>query len=126
VRVTDPLTHTTVYTYNTVGLWIGQLDTNGAATTFAYDGLRRRTAIDYPAGTADVSFAYDAAGSRTVMTDSMGTTSWAYDALGRPLTVTAPLTGTVSYRYDRLGNRTHLIYPDGKVRPIRRSTRSVA
>jgi YD repeat-containing protein len=115
VSVTDPLTHTTVYTYNTVGLWVGQLDANGVETTFTYDGLRRRIGIDYPAGTTDVSFAYNAAGNRTVMTDTVGTTLWAYDALGRPLTVTAPLTGTVSYRYDRLGNRTHLIYPDGKV-----------
>jgi RHS repeat-associated protein len=34
--------------------------------------------------------------------------------LGRPLTITHPISGTVGYRYDTQGNRTALIYPDGK------------
>ncbi len=114
VSVTDPLTHTMSYQYNGLGLTTVVTDANGAVTSYLYDGARRLTAIDYPAGTTDVSFTYNAA-NRTQMTDGVGTTVWAYDALGRPLTITAPLTGTVSYRYDRLGNRTQLVYPDGKV-----------
>jgi YD repeat-containing protein len=37
--------------------------------------VRRLTTIDYPAGTGDVAFSYDAAGNRTVMTDSLWTTN---------------------------------------------------
>jgi YD repeat-containing protein len=90
-------------------------DANGAVTHYGYDGARRLISLDYPAGTGDVAFSYDAAGNRTVMTDTIGTSTWAYDLLGRPLTMTAPLTGTLSYSYDRLGDRTRLVYPDGKV-----------
>ena len=73
----------------------------------------RVTGIDYPAGTADVAFTYDALGNRSTMTDGTGVTSWTLDALNRPLTITAP-SGAVGYGYDRLGNRTTLRYPDTK------------
>src|SRR6185436_20110001 len=49
------------------------------------------------------------------MVDGVGTTTWNYDALNRPLTITDPFTSTVSYVYDVLSNRTSLTYPDGKV-----------
>jgi YD repeat-containing protein len=63
IRETDPLTHTTVYTSSILGLRIGLLDAHGATTTYSYDGVRRLDGINYPAGTADVSVTYDAAGT---------------------------------------------------------------
>jgi RHS repeat-associated protein len=54
--------------------------------------------------------AYDA------MTDiHWGTTTYVYGDLGRLVSVSDPLTGTVEYGYDLVGNRTQLIYPDGRV-----------
>jgi YD repeat-containing protein len=91
---------------------------------YVYDGLNRWTLAlqNYRsslAATPDqnvrTEFTYDAQGNRLAMTDGLGTTSWTYDLAGHPLTMTAPLTGSLSYRYDRLGNRTQLIYPDGKI-----------
>jgi YD repeat-containing protein len=82
-------------------------------TTFAYDLLNRPTSIDYSdAGTPDVTYAYDANGNRTSMTDGTGPSSYVYDELDRILSVTSPGPKTVGYRYDRDGNRTKLIYPD--------------
>jgi YD repeat-containing protein len=45
-------------------------------------------------------YAYDAAGNRTQMADGVGTTTWAYDELSRPITITDPFTGTVGYTYN--------------------------
>ncbi len=113
IREADPLTHTTVYTYSILGLRVGLLDANGATTTYSYDGMRRPTGIDYPAGAADVSFTYDAAGNRLTLNDGIGQTSWVYDELSRPISITDPFSGTVGYAYDLSGNRTKLAYPDG-------------
>jgi len=88
---------------------------NTKQTTFAYDPLNRPTFINYPAPDADVSLAYDVVGQRTTMTDTFGATTWAYDQLGRPLTITQPTIGAVGYGYDSASNRATLKYPDGKV-----------
>ena len=115
VSAADPLAHTTVYTYNEAGDRIAMLDADGQVINYSFDLLDRQMAIDYPAGTADVAFGYDALSQRTVMTDGTGTTNWVFDAVGRPTTITQPSVGSVGYGYDSLGNRTSLSYPDGKV-----------
>jgi RHS repeat-associated protein len=111
---TDALNHTTTTAYDRLGLRVNLTDANGAVTTYEYDGARRLTLIDYPAGTADVTFTYDAAGNRKEMVDGVGTTAWNYDDVNRPISISDPITGTVGYQYDNTGNRTLLIYPDGK------------
>jgi CSLREA domain-containing protein len=115
LSTTDPLTHTTQYAYDAVGDVITMTDALARNTVSTYDLLNRLTKIDYPAPDADVLFTYDGAGQRTVMTDSVGTTTWNYDLVGRPLTITQPFTGSVVYGYDSAGNRLSLKYPDGKV-----------
>jgi YD repeat-containing protein len=65
-----------------------------------------------------VSYAYDANGQRTSMTDGTGTTTSTYDEAGRLSSVTSPHPSgakTVGYRYDLDGNRTKVIYPDSTV-----------
>lgn len=71
--------------------------------------------IDYPSPDDDVSFSYAANGQRAGMTDGLGTTTWAYDNLGRATAITDPFGKTVSYRYDGQSNRVQLTYPDDKV-----------
>jgi hypothetical protein len=60
----------------------------GATTTFAYNARHLPTSITYgvPGGVAatpNVSFAYDAAGNRTSMTDGLGSVSYLYNQLSQ-------------------------------------------
>ena len=94
------------------------IDANHQATQekvlYSYDGVDRLVGQDYPGSEADVAFTYNVLGQRTAMQDATGGTNWLYDELGRPLTITSPISGTVGYRYNVEGQRTQLIYPDGK------------
>ncbi|MBK7317720.1 DNRLRE domain-containing protein [Candidatus Villigracilis affinis] len=47
------------------------------------------------------------------MTDGLGETTWSYDVLNRPLTITDSNNATIGYEYDAVGNRTELTYPNG-------------
>ena len=110
----DPLGNTTATGYDPVGNRISLLDAEGFTTVYNYDDANRLIGINYPAPDADVGFAYDAVGNRTLMSDGVGTTSWVHDPLNRPTSVTDPFGGVVGYGYDPVGNRTLLGYPDGK------------
>ena len=54
---------TSVVTFLWNGALAGTMDFAGRVTTFGYSPDGELTAIDYPAGTADVSYGYDAAGN---------------------------------------------------------------
>ena len=47
-----------------------------------------------------MAFAYDANGNRTNLTDTLGATTYVYDALNRLTSVTDGYGKTVSYAYD--------------------------
>jgi RHS repeat-associated protein len=111
-RKTNPLGKSWWYAYDDAGHLIREVDAEWQATYYEYDGAGRRTAIIYGSTGQRVDFEYDAVGNRTIMTDTTGVTTYVYDALDRPITVTSPLTGVVGYRYDARGNRTQVIYPD--------------
>ncbi|MCP4359994.1 MAG: RHS repeat protein, partial [Chloroflexi bacterium] len=114
VVVEDALGNQTRTAYNALGLRTSATDGNDAVAAYSYDGLNRLSQTDYTQDGETVAYAYDAIGNRLVMTDSVGTTSYQYDDLYRPIIVTDPFTGTVVYSYDRVGNRIGLTYPDGK------------
>jgi YD repeat-containing protein len=74
---TTPEQGTSTYTYFADNAVQTITDARGATTTLAYNNRRLPTSISYgvPSGvaaTANVSFAYDAAGNRTSMTDGLG------------------------------------------------------
>ncbi len=75
----DALGHTWTTVYNKLGQRVSMTDAKGQTVSFTYDGVGRLTLIDYPAGTADVTFTYDALGNQVVLADGTGSTSWAYD-----------------------------------------------
>ncbi len=118
VAASNPLGHTTAYGYDPVGNTTVISDAGGGVTTVDYDALDRPTEIAYPAAVAapgySVTYAYDALGRRVAMTDTTGVTTYHYDDLSRPLTITAPYAGQVAYRYDASGRRTHTLYPTGE------------
>lgn len=111
----DPLNHTWQYSYDAAGNRIQMIDANGQTIRYEYDFANRLILIDFPAPNADITYQYDAAGQRTSMSDSLGQTSWQYDTLGRPLTITDPFAATVHYAYDAVGDRTSITYPGGKM-----------
>jgi RHS repeat-associated protein len=109
----DPLLQRTSRTYDPAGNLATRTDANGNTTTFGYDALDRLTSITYAATTTpSVTYAYDANGNRTTMTDGAGTETYAYDALDRLTSVTRG-TDTFGYGYDVAGNLLSRTYPDG-------------
>ncbi|NIM96034.1 MAG: hypothetical protein GTO18_20225 [Anaerolineales bacterium] len=111
----DPLGNTTLYEYDPVGSQISLEDPEGFITYFQYDAADRLIQINYPAPDSDVTFTNDAVGNRLSMIDGVGTTTWTYDNLNRPIQITDPFGDTVQYSYDNVGNRSQLIYPGGAV-----------
>ncbi|HEX5690103.1 MAG TPA: RHS repeat-associated core domain-containing protein, partial [Roseiflexaceae bacterium] len=118
VGQTDPLGHTVSSVYDALGRKLsltqdgrterwkynadGTLaefgDFMGRVTRFSHDADRRVIGVDYPAGTSDVAYTFDAAGNLLEMADGLGTTTYAYDALNRLQTRTRD-GRTVSYAY---------------------------
>ncbi|HUS12459.1 MAG TPA: PKD domain-containing protein, partial [Pyrinomonadaceae bacterium] len=116
-------------------------DARGASATYAYNNRRLPTGVVYavPGGSAipvpgPVTFAYDAAGNRTSMSDGSGSVSYQYNQLsqltsetrqfaypgpsgsytlsydynlaGSPKSITDPSGATINYNYDLSGRMT--------------------
>lgn len=77
------------------------IDPKGLATTYAVNALGEQTGLISP-DTGTSSATYDAAGNRLTETNARGiTTTYRYDALGRPISRTyADTLMNVSYTYD--------------------------
>ncbi|MCO5212154.1 MAG: hypothetical protein M9936_20860 [Caldilinea sp.] len=75
-----------------------QMTRSGVVTTFGYSPDGELTAIDYPAGTADVSYGYDAAGNVVSMSDGLGVTTYSYNVLNQ-MASRSRNGRTVSYAY---------------------------
>src|SRR5205085_7542219 len=79
----------TRYTYDNPDDMVKTMtDGRGSVTTYTYNGRHLVTNIQYTASagvtdTPSVSYAYDAAGNRTQMTDGLGTVSYHYNQLSR-------------------------------------------
>ena len=113
--VTDPLERETTITYDAAGNPATRTDATGQTTTYTYDVLNRVTAIDYAdAATPDVTFAYDANGNQTAMSDGAGTQTATFDDLDRLTGVTRG-SDEFAYAYDDASNLTSRTYPDGTV-----------
>lgn len=116
---TDPLVKTTSFTYyNNGNLWT-KTDRNTNKTTYTYTPTDKVDTITYQ-DTSTVKFTYDNNDSLTGMLDSVGTTGYTYDAVGRLMSSTFtytlnPASFTVAYsQYDENGNLTELTYPGNK------------
>ena len=128
-RVQDPDTGTWSYGYDALGHLLRQTDAVGNQLTFTYDLLGRLTRQQGipPGGTASTlaTHTYDtgggaahALGRRTGLTDSSGSTTWAYDQRGRVTGQTQTILGTAyttGWSYDTLDRPVTLTYPDGEV-----------
>lgn len=128
--LTDGKNQTTTWVYDTEGRVTTKKDQNGIIiktfawddnhrminrwtkemgyTYFSYDNNNNLTNINYPAGTTDVDYSYDAADRLTQMTDALGTTTFGYTDNGQLSYEDQPWSSDrVTYTYT-LGYRTKL------------------
>ena len=108
----------TVWTYNADDTVNTVTDARGAVSTFAYNSRHLTSSVTHTlAGKPNVtaSFAYDAVGHRTSMTDGLGTTSYNYDQLSRLTSETRGFTGvgnyTIGYQYNLANDLSTLTAP---------------
>jgi RHS repeat-associated protein len=116
---TDPLLKQTVFTYyDNGGLWTRK-DRNNNTTTYTYTPTEKIDTVTYP-DTSTVQFTYNQHDDLTGMQDSVGSTSYTYDAAHRLTSSTFtylynPYDFAVSYsKYDENSNLTELTYPGNK------------
>ncbi|MEO8847631.1 MAG: RHS repeat-associated core domain-containing protein, partial [Casimicrobiaceae bacterium] len=107
---------TATYTYTGDGLVASIADSHGA-TAYQYDALTRQvTRVTEPDGRY-VRYGYDIAGRRTLLahgdTHAESVTTYAYDALGHIVQVTAPDAGVTLMTYYASGNLATMIRADG-------------
>lgn len=111
VREINPLGRVWLTQYDPAGNEIARVDPAGQMISTTVDALNRPVLVAYP--DVQVGFAYDANGNRTVMTDTLGISTYTYDGLNR-LTASSDAAGqAVTFTYDRTGLRTGITYPGG-------------
>jgi RHS repeat-associated protein len=111
--VTDPLSRVTSFGYDAVGNKTSVEDDDGSTQALDYDAANRLTSIDCSSSsTPDVSYTYDIDDLRTSMTDATGTSTYAYDVLGRLHSQTSGGGQETTYYYDDWDRVTSIDYPD--------------
>jgi RHS repeat-associated protein len=118
---TTPEQGATSYAYNADDAVQTVTDARGASSTFGYNNRYLVTGITYgvsgttAAPTSNISFAYDAAGNRTSMTDGLGSVSYSYNTLSQLTSETRTFTGVgsfaLSYGYNLAGQLTSVTNP---------------
>ena len=112
-EVTDALGQKETYRYDQYGRLVTKEDRDNYSTSYSYNDIGRVTRVDYADGKS-VSFAYNELNQLNEINDWLGKTILENDVLGRLKKVTDYKNRTVSYEYGNLGEKTKLVYPDGK------------
>ncbi|WP_143484090.1 DUF6531 domain-containing protein, partial [Pseudobutyrivibrio ruminis] len=112
-EVTDALGQKETYEYDQYGRLVTKVDRDNYSTAYGYNDLGKVTRVDYADGKS-VAFAYNELNQLNEINDWLGKTTLENDVLGRLKKVTDYKNRTVSYEYGNLGEKTKLVYPDGK------------
>ncbi len=108
---------TTTFAYDPVGNRTRVTDPLGHATTTIHDERDRPISQTAPAGGGTTSFAYDAHSRLLSVTDPVNNvTSYGYDDADRVTTVTDPRAKLTTTAYDLVGDLTQVTDPLGRVR----------
>lgn len=115
----SPDTGTTTFAFDAASNLATKLDARGIQATFSYDALNRLTQIVYPDQT--VTYTWDSCtngvGRICSISDSSGTTSYAYSVQGRVTAksqVVAGLTQAMGYAYNSAGQLATVTTPSGR------------
>jgi RHS repeat-associated protein len=104
LKITDPLGHTTKYTYDGDGNVETLTDGESNKTTYTYNADNELTKVKEPNGTVTET-GYDGAGQVTSQTDgNKHTTTYVRNVLERVTEETDPLTHKTTKEYDAAGN----------------------
>ena len=112
-KVTDALGQEETYEYDQYGRLMTKTDRDSFNTTYEYNDLGAVTKVGYGDGRS-VAFCYDELNHLNEINDWLGTTSLENDIRGRLTKVTDYQNRTVAYEYNSIGEKTKLIYPDGR------------
>lgn len=111
--ITDALGNRDTYTYDCYGRVKCQRDSDGYETRYTYDIMGNLKGVDY-ADEKTVEYEYDILQHLVKIKDWLGTTFIKPDKFGRTESVTDYKGQTIGYEYGQMGERTAVIYPEGK------------
>ena len=114
IKETTALGKTINYDYDGNNNLISKEDEDDYLTTYVYDNVNNVSQIKY-ANNQSVLYTYNPLNQIISMTDSLGTTTYDLDVLGRILSETDNENRVTSYTWDNGNNKTSLTYPDGSV-----------
>ena len=113
IQLTSPDTGVTTLTYDNQGNVLTKTDARSVITTFTYDALNRLKTQSYPDVSENIVYTYDdteqgnkGIGKLTSITDSSGSTSYFYNALGQVSKETRVIndkTFVTQYHYNTAG-----------------------
>jgi len=105
-------TPTTTATYDAAGNMLTSTDPDGVTTTWTYTPLSKVATISYSGSSAHaVSYAYDASGNQTGMTDGTGASSYVYDSFAELTSAQDGAGQALGYGYNADGDVTRITYP---------------
>jgi len=99
-------------TYDELGRVATQYIAGQGLSEFSYDVVNQVSTVKYPNG-AEHEYYYDGASDLTAVTDIDGTIRYGYEN-GRISSYIDRLGNETKYTYDDAGNKTSIVYPDGK------------
>ena len=112
ISVTDPLGFRVSLERDDLGRIRAINNARGSRITLSYNPDGLLTAKNYD-GVETASFQYNEGGKISEVKDKTGSTSYAYDRLGRLEQISYPGGFELSYRYDAAGNLSTVNYPGG-------------
>ncbi len=110
---TDPFLNAMSITYYDDGKINTITDRNNDTVTYTYTDSGKPDTVGFPSGTP-TTYTYDTRDNLIQMQDSLGTTTFAYDAVNRLISKTDANGFTVAYTFDEAGNLATLTYPGNK------------
>ena len=117
--VASPDSGNTTKTYDASGNVHTTTDARGNTTAYGYDALNRLTRAVFADGSV-TTYVYDrgvnGVGHLTSMTDTTGTTAWAYEIhgwVGRKVQKNGAVTLTTTWVHDAYGRLARMVYPSG-------------